>query len=301
MHDSKTEADNLTMQTANTDATTEDNWDLVIKPKPGWFEIPLRDLWRYRDLVLMFVKRDFVAFYKQTILGPLWYLIQPVLSTLIFTIIFGRIAGISTDGIPQMLFYLSGIVCWTYFADCLTATSNTFVANASIFGKVYFPRLAVPLSIVISNMMKLSIQILLFACFYVFFALDGASVRPTVWIFYLPVLVLQMALLGLGFGILVSSMTTKYRDLSLLVTFGVQLWMYATPVVYPLSQVPERFHFLFYFNPMASIVTTFRTITLGVGAISPNEILISWGTTLIVLFAGVLLFNRVEKSFMDTV
>lgn len=281
--------------------TSAESWDLVLQPKRGWFELNLKDLWRYRDLVLLFVKRDFVALYKQTILGPLWYLIQPTMSTVIFTVIFGKIANIPTDGIPHMLFYLSGIVCWSYFADCLNGTSNTFIANAGIFGKVYFPRLAVPVSIVMSNMIKLSIQIALFVAFYVYYYINGAAVHPTLWALYIPVLVLQMALLGLGFGIFVSSMTTKYRDLALLVSFGVQLWMYATPVVYPLSQVPEKFRFLYHFNPMASIVTTFRTITLGVGSMDVTEMAFSWLATLVVLLVGIVLFNRVEKSFMDTV
>lgn len=279
----------------------DEEWDEIIEPKGRWFDLRLGALWRYRDLILLFVKRDFVAVYKQTILGPLWYLIQPLFSTLIFTVIFGRIANIPTDGVPQFLFYLSGIVCWGYFADCLTATSNTFVANAGIFGKVYFPRLAVPVSVVMSNLIKFSIQISLFIGFYIYFGMRGETVRPTPFLFYLPLLVMQMALLGLGFGILVSSLTTKYRDLNLLVTFGVQLWMYATPVVYPLSQVPEKYRFLYHLNPMADVITNFRAITMGVGKMHAPDMLVSWAVTSVVLFLGLVIFTRVEKSFMDTV
>jgi lipopolysaccharide transport system permease protein len=278
-----------------------EHWDLVIKPRIGWLEINMRDLWQYRDLMMLFVKRDFIAFYKQTILGPLWYLIQPLLSTVIFTIIFGRIASIPTDGVPHFLFYLSGLVCWNYFSDCLITTSSTFSSNTSIFGKVYFPRLVVPLSIVLSNMIKFAIQMLLFASFYVYFTLQNAGVSPTIYSLYIPLLVLQMAFLGLGFGILVSSLTTKYRDLTLLVGFGVQLWMFATPVVYPLSQVPEKFRFLYHFNPMATVITNFRVATLGVGTVDTHDSLISWCTTIVVLLLGIAIFNRVEKSFMDTV
>jgi lipopolysaccharide transport system permease protein len=279
----------------------EEKWDLIITPKTGWFDLHLGDLWRYRDLIFLFVKRDFVALYKQTILGPLWYLIQPLLSTVIFTIIFGRIANIPTDGIPHFLFYLSGIICWSYFADCLNTTSNTFIANASIFGKVYFPRLAVPVSVVMSNMIKFCIQALLLSGFYAYYLIQGTAVHPTIYICCVPLLLLQMALLGFGFGILISSMTTKYRDLSLLVTFGVQLWMYATPVVYPLSQVPERFRFLYHFNPMAAVITNFRAVVLGIGEINVYDTAFSWGVTGLILCLGVVIFSRVEKTFMDTV
>ncbi|MFO1525274.1 MAG: ABC transporter permease [Turneriella sp.] len=283
------------------ESPSEPKWDLVIVPKTGWFDLHLGDLWRYRDLIFLFVKRDFVALYKQTILGPIWYLIQPLLSTLIFTVIFGRIANIPTDDVPHFLFYLSGLVCWSYFADCLMATSNTFIANAGIFGKVYFPRLAVPISIVISNMIKLSIHIVLFTGFYVYYIAQGVPLHPTGYLLFLPFLILQMAILGLGFGILISSLTTKYRDLTLLITFGVQLWMYATPVVYPLSQIPEKFKILYYLNPMSAVITHFRTMTLGVGFVNFEAIAISTGITTVVLFLGVIMFSRVEKSFMDTI
>lgn len=278
-----------------------ESWDLIIKPHTGLFNLHLEDLWRYRDLILLFVKRDFVTFYKQTILGPLWYILQPLLTTIVFTVIFGRVARISTDGIPPFLFYLSGTVAWNYFANCLTETSNTFVSNAAIFGKVYFPRLTVPLSVVIINLLKFSIQLFLFLCFYVYFVSLGSLVRPTLIILWLPVMIFQMALLGLGMGILISSLTTKYRDLSYLMSFVVQLWMYTTPVVFPASIVPEKFRFLYMLNPMAPIIEMFRFAFLGSGMVNPVYISIGWCVTLCVLFTGIILFNRIEKSFMDTV
>ncbi len=280
---------------------SSENWTLILKPKTGWFDIHLGELWRYRDLIALFVRRDFVAIYKQTVLGPLWFLIQPLFTTLIFTIIFGRIAQIPTDGIPPFLFYMAANVAWVYFADCLTGTSNTFVQNAGIFGKVYFPRLTVPLAKVITDLLKFGIQLTLFLGFLAYFRLSGADVHFSGWIFYLPLLILQMALLGLGFGILISSMTTKYRDLTFLVAFGMQLWMYATPVVYPLSQVPEQYRTLYMLNPMASVVETFRMAFLGAGSIEVPHILLGWAVTVVVLFTGIVLFSRIEKTFMDTV
>ena len=278
-----------------------EKWDLIILPKKGWFDLHLQDLWRYRDLISLFVKRDFVTFYKQTILGPLWYIIQPVIMTVVFTVIFKNIAGISTDGIPAHLFYLSGIVPWNYFANCLNQTSNTFVKNAGIFGKVYFPRLTVPVSIVIINLVKFGIQLTLFIGFYIYFVMIEEPVHPTLFILLLPILVLQMALLGLGAGILVSSLTTKYRDLTFVMTFAVQLWMYASSVVIPASKVPERFLYLYMMNPMASIIEMFRYASFGVGVVNPICMTISWGVTLFVLLAGIALFSRIEKIFMDTV
>ena len=217
----------------------DENWDMVIEPQRSLFDLRFGELWRYRDLVLLFVRRDFVAVYKQTILGPLWYLIQPLLTTITFTVIFGQIASLPTDGLPQFLFYMSGTVVWAYFADCLNKTSNTFVRNANLFGKVYFPRMAVPVSILISNLITFAIQFGLFIVFVLFFALRGTPIQPNwTWVALSPLLVLMMAGLGLGFGIIISSLTTKYRDLRFLVTFGVQLLMYATPVIYPVSSIP---------------------------------------------------------------
>lgn len=276
-------------------------WTLVLRPKSGWFDLHLADLWRYRDLVLMFVKRDFVSLYKQTILGPLWFLIQPLLTTLTFTIIFGNIAQLSTDGLPKILFYMSGITAWNYFADCMSKTSETFNSNAGIFGKVYFPRLAVPLSIVISNLIKFGIQLGLFLAFYIYFVADGTPIRPTPALALLPVLILIMAALGLGTGIIVSSMTTRYRDLRFLVQFGTQLLMYTTPVIFPLSKIPEQYRWIIALNPMTSIIETFRYAFLGTGSFSWEMLGYSAAVTAIILALGVLLFNHVEKTFMDTV
>jgi len=277
------------------------NWDLIIRPKSGWFDLHLSDLWRYRDLTMLFVWRDFVAQYKQTILGPLWYLIQPLFSTIVFTVVFGRVAKIPTDGLPPFLFYMAGVTCWSYFAECLTRTSGTFITNAGLFGKVYFPRLTVPLSIVISNILKFGIQFLFFIGFIAYFMINGAHIRPNYWIFLMPYLLLLMAGLGLGAGIIISALTTKYRDLQQLVTFGVQLLMYATPIVYPLSVVPDKYKWLVLLNPMAPIVETFRYAFLGSGSLSVTYLLYSTITTLILLLLGVILFNQVEKTFMDTV
>lgn len=277
------------------------DWTLVIRPKTGWFDLHLADLWRYRDLVLMFVRRDFVSLYKQTILGPLWFIIQPLLTTLTFTIIFGNIAQLSTDGLPKMLFYMSGITAWNYFSDCLLKTSETFNSNAGIFGKVYFPRLAVPVSIVISNLIKFGIQLGLFVGFYIYFFAQGSTIRPTAALWLFPVLLLMMAALGLGTGIIVSSMTTRYRDLRFLVQFGVQLLMYSTPVIFPLSKIPDQYRWIMIANPMTSIIETFRFAFLGTGTFSWVMLGYSAAATVLMLAVGVLLFNRVEKTFMDTV
>ncbi|MCP4613473.1 MAG: ABC transporter permease [Planctomycetes bacterium] len=276
-------------------------WDLIIQPKKRWFNLHLHELWQYNDLISLFVKRDFVTFYKQTILGPIWYLLQPLLTTLVFTVIFSKVAHISTDGIPPFIFYLSGTICWSYFANCLKETSTTFVKNTSIFGKVYFPRLTIPISVVIINLAKFSMQLLLFLGFYVYFIMKGSVVRPTGIILLLPVFIFQMALLGLGTGIIVSSLTTKYRDLSFVMGFGVQLWMYATPVVYPASIVSEKYRWLYMLNPMASVLELFRYAFLGNGTLDIVYIAISWSITIFILFAGIVLFNRIEKTFMDTV
>jgi lipopolysaccharide transport system permease protein len=281
-------------------ADTE-QWDLIIKPKNGWFDIDLKELWRYRDLVSMFVMRDFVTVYKQTILGPLWYIIQPLFTTVVFTIIFGKVAKISTDSLPPFLFYLSGNVVWGYFASTLSSTSNTFNNNAHIFGKVYFPRLTVPLATVFVNFLQFFIQLFLFFCFYLYFYLNDAPVQPTGWLLLLPLLLLQMALLSLGLGILFSSMTTKYKDLRFAMSFMVQLWMYATPVVYPLSQIPDWLLPWYVLNPMVAIVASFRFMFFGVSSVQWSQIGISWLITLFLLFAGVVLFSRIEKTFMDTV
>ncbi len=276
-------------------------WTMVIRPQRTWFDLRLRELWNYRDLIGLFVRRDFVSVYKQTILGPLWYIIQPIMTTLIFTVIFGRIARLSTDGLPQFLFYMSGTIVWGYFAECLAKTSNTFITNAQLFGKVYFPRLTVPISILISNLIAFSIQFLLFLGFVAYYWFAGADIQPNPWVLFTPVLVLIMAGLGLGFGIIVSSLTTRYRDLRFLVTFGVQLWMYVTPVIYPTSTIPERYRPFIQANPLTPIIETFRYAFLGAGSANPLNLLYSAGFMLVVLLLGILLFNRIEATFMDTV
>lgn len=278
-----------------------ETWDLVIKPKTGWFDIHLGELSRYRDVILMFVKRDFVTFYKQTILGPLWYIIQPLVNTIVFTIIFGKVARISTDGTPPFLFYMAGTVTWGYFATSLNATSNTFIKNAGTFGKVYFPRLTVPISSVIIGMLQFGIQLVIFLGFLIFFIWQGAEVYPSYLIFTLPLILLQMAILSLGFGILISSLTIKYRDLIFALGFTIQLWMYATPVVYPLSIIPEKYRMFAILNPMTSIVEIFREAFLGVSSIEPIHIVISVIITILVFTAGIIMFSRVERTFMDTV
>ena len=289
------------MPDSTQDSSDNASWDLILSPKVSWLDFRLGDLWKYRDLVALFVKRDFVAVYKQTILGPLWFLVQPVLTTLIFTVIFSRVANIPTDGVPPMLFYLSGVTAWGYFAGCLNKTSNTFVGNAAIFGKVYFPRLAIPVSVVISQLIAFAIQFALFLGVLAFFSLRGTDITVNAWVLATPLLILQMALLGLGFGIIVSSLTTKYRDLTQLVGFGVQLWMYLTPIVYPVSQLSEKWQTVMAFNPMAPVIETFRHAFLGAGAVNPTHVVISVGMTFFVLGVGMMLFSRVEKNFMDTV
>ncbi len=278
-----------------------DDWTLIIRPQTGWFDLHLADLWRYRDLVTMFVRRDFVSFYKQTVLGPLWFVLQPLLTTLTFTIIFGNLAKISTDGLPKILFYMSGITAWNYFGECLTKTSDTFNANASIFGKVYFPRLSVPISIVISNLIKFAIQFGLFLVFYFYFLFRGSNIQPNSMLLMLPVLLLLMAGLGLGSGIIVSSLTTRYRDLRFLVQFGTQLLMYSTPVIFPLSSIPEQYRWIMIANPMTPLIETFRYAFLGTGTVSWGMLGYSAVATLVIMTVGILLFNRVEKTFMDTV
>lgn len=278
-----------------------DNWDLIITPRKKWYDLQLADVWHYRDLVALFVRRDFVSRYKQTILGPLWFIIQPLITSLVFTVIFGNIAQLPTDGLPQYLFYLSGNVMWGYFSACLTGTSDTFIANAGIFGKVYFPRLVTPISIIISNLLSFAIQFVFFLGFYLFFFIQGAAITLTPWAFTLPLLILLMAGLGLGFGIIISSMTTKYRDLRYLVTFGVSLWMYATPVIYPVSSIPEGWRWVADVNPVTPIIETFRAGFLGAGNTSWTGLAYSAGFMLVVMFLGVVIFNRVEKTFIDTV
>lgn len=279
----------------------DEGWTLVIRPVSGWFDLHLRDLWRYRDLIGLFVLRDFNAIYKQTILGPIWFLVQPLVTTLTFTVVFSKIAKIPTDGIPPPLFYLSGVVAWNFFSGCLTKTSSTFTGNANLFGKVWFPRLTVPISVVASTLISFALQLMLLLAMLIWYLAGGGALMPGLQLLLLPLLILQMAALGLGFGIVVSSLTTKYRDLSYLVTFGVQLWMYATPVVYPTSGIPEKWRWLIAINPMAPVMEAFRALLFGVGTVSGTELAGSLVATGLVLVVGVVLFSRIEKSFMDTV
>jgi len=283
-------------------ASAAEGWDLVLRTKTGWLDLHLADLWRYRDLTAMFVWRDFVAQYKQTVLGPLWHILQPLFTTLIFTVVFGKMAKLPTDGVPPLLFYLAGVTCWSYFADCVNRTSVTFISNAAIFGKVYFPRLSVPVSIVISSMIKFAIQFALFFAFLVFYWMQGARVHPNAASAFTPLLLVLMAGLSLGAGIIVSALTTRYRDLQQLVAFGVQLMMFATPVVYPLSMIGGgSFRWIILANPMTPIIEAFRYGFLGAGAFDLVYLCYSAGFTLVLLFIGVVLFNQVEGTFMDTV
>jgi lipopolysaccharide transport system permease protein len=278
-----------------------EKWDMIIAPQRNLFDLRLRELWHSRDLIMLFVRRDFVSVYKQTILGPLWYLIQPLLTTIVFTVIFGNIAKLPTDGLPSFLFYMSGTVIWTYFASCMTKTSEVFIQNANLFGKVYFPRLSVPVSILLSNLIAFSIQFGFFLAFMGYFAWQGTALHPNWWILLTPVLLLVMAGLGLGFGIIISSLTTKYRDLRFLVQFGVQLLMYVTPVIYPTSSLSPKYQAIMQFNPISPVVDAFRYAYLGAGTVNLTQLAYSFTVMLVVIIIGVVLFNRVEATFMDTV
>lgn len=280
----------------------EKEWTMIIRPHEKLWKVNLKEIWAYRDLIELFVKRNILVQYKQTILGPLWYLIQPILTVIMNMVVFGGIANMSTDGVPQALFYLAGNVCWFYFSDCLNQTSNTFVANQGMFGKVYFPRLVVPISTVLSNLLRFGIQFGLFVAFYLYFFFVGSDICPNWIILLLPVLVVMLAGLGLGFGILISSMTTKYRDLTILFTFVVQLWMYATPIVYPISMVTnETLRKIILLNPMTSIIEAFKYATLGQGYFSWLALGYSFAFMSVLLVLGIVIFNKVQRSFMDTV
>ena len=281
--------------------SSDEFWTSVIKPKNKLLQVDLKEIWQYRDLFTLFVKRDIITQYKQTILGPVWFFIQPVLTTIMYMVVFGGIAKISTDGLPQPMFYLAGIVCWQYFADCLNKTSTTFTVNQGIFGKVYFPRLIMPLSTVSSNLVRLGIQFMLFIAVYIYFLLVNVNVTPNIYALLIPVLILMLAGLALGFGIIISSLTTKYRDLTILFTFFVLLWMYATPVIYPLSTMSQRMQKIMSLNPVTSIVETFKYGTMGVGTFSWASLAYSFGFMLVLLAIGIVVFNKVQRSFMDTV
>ena len=277
------------------------HWDLTINPHSKWYDLRIKEIFKYKDLLFLFVKRDFVSIYKQTILGPLWFFLQPIITAITFTVIFGNLAKISTDGLPQILFYMCGITLWNYFADTLTKTSDTFSSNANIFGKVYFPRMIVPLSVVVSNLIKLAIQFLLFLGIWIYYLIQSDLIHPNKMLVLIPFLIILIGFMALSFGIIISSLTTKYRDLKFLVTFGIQLMMYASPIVYPLSIVPEKYKWIIVANPVTSIIETFKYAFLGVGEFSWLYLGYSTLFTIVLFLIGLVIFHRVEKSFMDTV
>ena len=277
------------------------HWTEEIKSRDGLMSVNLREVWHYRDLLLMLLKRDFITFYKQTILGPIWFFLQPLMTTAMYVIIFGRVAKISTDGAPQIVFYLAGVTVWNYFADSLTKTSTVFKDNASVFGKVYFPRLIMPLSIVFSALLKFAIQFLLFVAFVLYYTYVEQRIHPNIWVLMTPVLILMMAAFALGLGMIFSSMTTKYKDLTFLLTYGIQLFMFATPVIYPVSTISPKYRDILALNPLTSIFECFRYAYLGVGQFDPMSLLPSVAVIVVLLVTGVVIFNKVEKSFMDTV
>jgi lipopolysaccharide transport system permease protein len=279
----------------------EEQWDLIIGPKKHLLDINLKQVYAYRDLLMMFVKRDFVTFYKQTILGPIWFFIQPILTTIIYLVIFGNIAGLSTDGVPQIAFYLAGITIWNYFSETLTTTSNVFITNAAIFGKVYFPRLIMPLSIVVSGLMKFSIQFLLFLIAVLYYTFIQQSIHPNIWMLATPLLILMMASLSLGIGMIFSSLTSKYKDLTFLLTFGIQLFMYATPVIYPTSILSPKLKMIMSWNPLTGIFECFRYAFLGAGDFNPSMLIYSALVIFAILILGTLIFNKIEKSFTDSI
>ncbi len=285
-------------ETASTDLS---QWSKVIQPDRGWWDLKLDQLWKYRDLILVFVHRNFTATYKQTILGPLWFFVQPLLTTIVFTVIFKKMADLPTDNIPPFLFYMAGSVAWGYFADCLTKTGATFSANAGLFGKVYFPRMAVPISVIITNLLTFALQMCFFLAFMAWYWFKGAPIEPNWRVLMLPLMVLEMAMLGLGVGCMITAMTTKYRDLSMLVGFGVQLWMYASCVIIPLSGIDQKWRWLFVLNPMVPIIEGFRFAFFGQGIVEKWQIALGFGVSAVILMIGLALFNHVEKSFTDTV
>ncbi|MEQ3690096.1 MAG: ABC transporter permease [Flavobacterium sp.] len=277
-----------------------EQWDSVIESKHSLLAINFNELWHYRDLLILFVRRDFVTVYKQTILGPLWFFIQPILTTITFTVIFGNVAQLSTDGAPKLVFYMAGITLWNYFSTCLTAVSAVFNSNASIFGKVYFPRLIMPLTIVISNLMKFGVQFLMFLLFVSYFFFQG-EIQPNVYILLTPVIIVIMAIIAMGIGLILSSMTTKYKDLNMLIGFGIQLFMYATPVIYPSSSIPEDYQWVINLNPLVGLFDYMRYAYLGVGSFNTFNLLYPITFAILILFLGIIIFNKVQKTFMDTV
>lgn len=298
----ETQKDNLnTSNLAIENENASEQWDMVIQPKTSWFDLRLNELWAYKDLLFIMVKRDFIAAYKQTILGPLWHFLQPLFTTVVFVIVFGHIAKIPTDNIPKPLFYLCGLTLWNYFSACLNGTSNTFIANAGIFGKVYFPRLIIPLSVVISNAIKLGIQFILLIAIMVYYSFKGYQIYIGLNVLWIPILIIIVALLGLALGILISALTTKYRDMTVLMGFGVQLLMYATPIIYPLSFISGEYKMIIGLNPLTWLTEAFRNGLLGEGVINLPMLGYSAALTLVLLIVSIMVFIKVEKSFMDTV
>ena len=283
------------------DTAGEGDWSLVIRPKSRWLDLNLREIYHYRDLIKLFVNRDFVTVYKQTILGPLWFVLNPLFTTVMYSFVFGNLAKIPTDGVPQTLFYYGGTMLWGYFSTCLNSGSDIFTGNAGLFSKVYFPRLTVPISKVFSNLISVAIQFATLLVFYVYFVATGSPVRPTWWVLAFPLIIAQLAALGMDFGMIISSLTTKYRDLRQLVGFGVQLWMYATPIVYPLSQIPEKYRWLMALNPVSAPIEAFRAAFYGVGGPTPGMMWISVAMTVVFLGLGLVLFNHNERTFVDVV
>lgn len=284
--------------------TKEEHWDIIIKPKGSKFQLNLKEVWEYKDLLMLYVRRDIVTMYKQTVMGPLWYIIQPLMTTAMYMIVFGGIAGISTDGLPQPLFYMAGIIGWQYFSECLGRASSTFSANAGVFSKVYFPRLVVPYSGLISSFLKVIIQFILFIGIYIYYVMNGVNISPTNFIYFLPILFLMLAFLGMGFGIIISSMTTKYRDLAMFFGFVVQLWMYGTPIIYPLSTVKEKlanYAWVAELNPLTSIIEAMRYALMGTGTFTWESLSYSFGVTVFVMLVGSWMFNSVERKFVDVV
>ncbi|MBO5400222.1 MAG: ABC transporter permease [Spirochaetaceae bacterium] len=287
----------------NTSIKSQDNekWDLVLQPKSKLLDLKIRELIRYRDLVLLFIKRDFTTAYKQTILGPLWYIVQPLVSTVMYTFIFGNLAEIGTDGVPYLLFYFAGTMLWTYFTGTLNSASSVFTSNSGLFGKIYFPRLTVPISTTVGHIIKLGIQFACLLVFYIYYLIVGANVNPSWWILAFPLLIIWIGLLGCGIGMVISALTTKYRDLNQLLSFGLSLAMYATPIVYPLSEAPANLAWVFYINPMSAPVELFRIWFYGAGSVPTPMIFLSLGMTAVFFFFGLVLFNRNERTFVDVV
>lgn len=285
----------------NESKNLEQKWDINISPSTALFKIDYRELWNYRDLLSLIVKRDFISFYKQTIFGPLWIFIQPVFTTILFTLVFNKMGGFSTENIPAPLFYMCGTIAWNFFADCFTKTSTVFKDNAAIFGKVYFPRLIMPLSIIFSSLIRFGVQLILFIILLIYFMTKNEIIYFNEYIILFPIVLAQMAFLGLGLGLIITALTTKYRDLAFLVSFGVQLLMYASPVIYSLSATPEKYRLLIILNPLSGIIETFRYGITGSGQFFSLAFVYSIFATFIILFVGILIFNKVEKSFIDTV